>query len=55
MCLGIAAEMAWDEQTLLDSITADAVAYKVRDTLYTSFFAENFAPQQRGRQKAASG
>jgi hypothetical protein len=48
---GIAAEMAWDEQTLLDSITADAVAYKVRDTLYTSFFAENFTPQQRADKK----
>ena len=44
---GIAAELGWNEQSLLDSITADAVAYKVRDTLYTSFFAENFTLEKR--------
>ena len=48
---GIAADMGWDEQSLLDSITADAVAYKVRDTLYTSFFAENFTAEERADKK----
>ena len=48
---GIAAEMGWTEQALLDSITADLVAYKVRDTLYTSFFAENFAAEKRADKK----
>ena len=48
---GVAAELGWDEQSLLDSITADAVAYKVRDTLYTSFFAENFAEEKRTDKK----
>lgn len=48
---GIAAEMGWTEQSLLDSITADAVAYKVRDTLYTSFFAENFTAEKRADKK----
>ena len=44
---GIAAEFGWTEQALMDSITSDAVSYKVRDTLYTSFFAENFADEKR--------
>ena len=48
---GIAAEMGWTEQALLDSITEDAVAWKVRDTLYTSFFAENFTPEIRADKK----
>ncbi|HCZ08523.1 MAG TPA: hypothetical protein DHV07_05335, partial [Flavobacteriales bacterium] len=48
---GVAAELGWDEQSLLDSITADAVAYKVRDTLYTSFFAENFVEEKRTDKK----
>ncbi|MCH1582476.1 MAG: hypothetical protein L7S63_05110 [Flavobacteriales bacterium] len=48
---GIAAELGWDEKALMDSITADAVAFKVRDTLYTSFYAENFAPEKRADKK----
>ena len=48
---GIAAEFGWTEQALLDSITADASAYKVRDTLYTSFFAENFTDEKRADKK----
>ena len=48
---GIAAEMGLTEQALLDSITADATAYKVRDTLYTSFFAENFTDEKRADKK----
>lgn len=48
---GIAAELGWTEQALLDSITADAVKWKVRDTLYTSFYAENFTPEKRADKK----
>ena len=48
---GVAAEFGWTEQALLDSITADATAYKVRDTLYTSFFAENFTDEKRADKK----
>ena len=48
---GIAAEFGWSEQAMLDSITADALSYKVRDTLYTSFYAENFADQKRMAKK----
>jgi len=48
---GIAAELGWTDQAFLDSITADAVSYKVRDTLYTSFFAENFADAKRAAKK----
>jgi hypothetical protein len=48
---GIAAEFGWSEQAMLDSITADALSYKVRDTLYTSFYAENFADQKRIAKK----
>ena len=36
---------------MMDSIAADAVSYKVRDTLYTSFFAENFADEKRVDKK----
>ena len=48
---GVAAEYGWSEQAMLDSITADVISYKVRDTLYTSFFAENFAPEKRTDKK----
>ena len=48
---GVAAEYGWSEQAMLDSITADVIGYKVRDTLYTSFFAENFAPEKRTDKK----
>lgn len=48
---GIAAELGWTDEAMMDSITADAVSYKVRDTLYTSFFAENFADEKRVGKK----
>ena len=44
---GIAAKLGWTEQALMDSITSHAVSYKVRDPLYPSFFAENFADEKR--------
>ena len=41
------------EQGLLDLIMEDASPYKVRDTLFTSFYAENFAPEVRKAQRLA--
>ena len=48
---GVAAELGWTDEAMMDSIAADAVSYKVRDTLYTSFFAENFADEKRVDKK----
>ena len=47
----IAAEDGMAEQELLDLITDDLSPYKVRDTLYTSFYAENFKPEVRSAQR----
>ena len=47
----IAAEEGMAEQELLDLITDDMSPYKVRDTLYTSFYAENFTPEVRSAQR----
>ena len=47
----IAEEADMTEQELFDLITSDLSPYKVRDTLYTSFFAENFAPEVRASQR----
>ena len=41
------------EQGLLDLIMEDASPYKVRDTLFTSFYAENFAQEVRTVQRLA--
>lgn len=47
----IAEEDGMSEQELLDLITDDLSPYKVRDTLYTSFYAENFTPEIRAAQR----
>ena len=47
----IAEEDGMTEQALLDLITDDLSPYKVRDTLYTSFYAENFTPEVRAAQR----
>ena len=47
----IAEEDGMTEQALLDLITDDLSPYKVRDTLYTSFYAENFTPEVRTSQR----
>ncbi len=47
----IAEEGGMTEQALLDLITDDLSPYKVRDTLYTSFYAENFTPEVRAAQR----
>lgn len=47
----IAEQDGMSEQELLDLITEDLSPYKVRDTLYTSFYAENFTPEVRASQR----
>lgn len=47
----IAEEQNMTEKELFDLITSDLSPYKVRDTLYTSFYAENFAPEIRESQR----
>ena len=48
---GIASEMGLTGEELLDQISSDLSPYKVRDTLFTSFYAENFAPEVRAAQR----
>jgi len=47
----VAAKLKLDEQVLLDDIVNDVSPYKVRDTLYTSFWAEYLAPQKRAEKR----
>lgn len=51
---GKAAEMGLEEEELLDLIKMDSSPYKVRDTLYTSYFAENFTPEKREAKRLPS-
>ena len=48
---GIAEQQGLTEEALLDLISEDATPYKMRDTLYTSFYAENFEPEIRQVQR----
>lgn len=48
---GIAEQQGLTEEALLDLISEDATPYKMRDTLYTSFYAENFEPEIRQAQR----
>jgi hypothetical protein len=47
----MAEELGKDESAFLDEIVNDLTPYKVRDTLYTSFWAENFAPEKRKEKR----
>lgn len=47
----VAEELGVEEASLLDDIVNDMSPYKVRDTLYTSFWAENFAPEKRAEKR----
>lgn len=47
----VAERLGVEEATLLDDIVNDLSPYKVRDTLYTSFWAENFAPEKRAEKR----
>jgi hypothetical protein len=42
-----AEELGLTEDAFLDLISSDSTTYKVRDVIYTSFYAENFAPEIR--------
>ena len=50
----LAETMDLTEEGLLERIANDETAYKVRDTLYTSFFKENFTPEVRKARKLPS-
>ena len=51
----IAEEEGTTEEALFELITSDMSPYKVRDTLFTSFYAENFAPEVRAAQRLPRG
>ncbi|HBE12252.1 MAG TPA: hypothetical protein DCY76_07450 [Flavobacteriales bacterium] len=40
-------ELGITEDAFLDLISSDSTTYKVRDVIYTSFYAENFTPEIR--------
>lgn len=42
-----AEELGMTEDAFLDLISSDSTTYKVRDVIYTSFYAENFTPEIR--------
>ena len=46
-----AEELGMTETELLDLISEDSTTYKVRDVIYTSFFAENFTPEVRASKR----
>ena len=47
----VAEEEGTTEEALFELITTDMSPYKVRDTLFTSFYAENFTPEARAAQR----
>ncbi|HIG16807.1 MAG TPA: hypothetical protein EYQ31_05685 [Candidatus Handelsmanbacteria bacterium] len=48
---GVAVELSLSPDVLLGLIQDDLSPYKVRDTLYTSYFAENFTVEKRAAKK----
>jgi hypothetical protein len=48
---GVAEKLGVEEDALLDEIVNDMSPYKVRDTIYTSFWAENMAPEKRKEKR----
>ncbi|MDA0912713.1 MAG: hypothetical protein O2818_02735 [Bacteroidetes bacterium] len=46
-----AAELGLTEDEFVDLISMDSTTYKVRDVIYTSFYAENFDPEVRSAKK----
>ena len=47
----VAEEMGIPEESLIDLIAMDSTVYKVRDVIYTSFYAENFTPEARDAKR----
>ena len=46
-----AEELGMTEDAFLDLISSDSTTYKVRDVIYTSFYAENFTPGIRAAKR----
>lgn len=46
-----AEELGLTEEAFLDLISEDSTTYKVRDVIYTSFYAENFTPEVRASKR----
>jgi hypothetical protein len=46
-----AEELGTTEDAFLDLISSDSTTYKVRDVIYTSFYAENFEPEIRAAKR----
>ncbi|MGB1122353.1 MAG: hypothetical protein ACPG08_02430 [Flavobacteriales bacterium] len=46
-----AEELGMTEGAFLDLISSDSTTYKVRDVIYTSFYAENFTPEIRAAKR----
>jgi hypothetical protein len=47
----VAEDLGMTEDALMELISQDRSPFKVRDTLYTSFYAENFSPEVRRAQR----
>jgi hypothetical protein len=47
----VAGRLGVDAEQFLDEIVNDLTPYKVRDTIYTSFWAENFSPEKRAEKR----
>jgi hypothetical protein len=47
----VADEMGVTEESLIDLIAMDSTVYKVRDVIYTSFYAETFTPEVRDAKR----
>jgi len=46
-----AEELGLTESAFIDLISMDSMTYKVRDVIYTSFYAENFTPEIRDSKR----
>jgi hypothetical protein len=46
-----AEELGLTEDAFLDLISSDSTTFKVRDVIYTSFYAENFTPEIRAAKR----
>jgi hypothetical protein len=46
-----AEELGLTESAFIDLISMDSLTYKVRDVIYTSFYAENFTPEIRDSKR----
>jgi hypothetical protein len=47
----VGAKLGYTEEQFLDMISMDKVVYKVRDNVFTSYFAENLTPEKRQEKR----